>query len=500
MKKNLFLIFCGIILFTIISCVTDDHSSTKNTDIENSTNKGKFTVFYRDSRSQSRGANTIVNYPKGFAILMQKYDSVQKTNLTGLVNSNNTTVNDEKLRQNFILNAVEPYVETRIFSEPIIDDEGNLSVFYPKILDDKVVDVFIAQLSEEETQVHYYLLDKNSFLYNSSIKLFQEDYNLTFRKGNTSTKSSRNGNGGFDCGYGSLPACNLDPVIINPGNGNPPIGGGGGIDWGPEMGGGGCKPHEMCQPPEQNGGGGNNGSGDPCEEAKNENEKSSKLLNEEKIKNRITEMTESIATNKKEKGFSFGIKSNGEYIVSSLMEGTEDNIQLPANATTGSNYYTILGSAHTHPADGFESFSVSDIYLFAQNHQANIDYRNIFVYGAGGGIYSLSIVDRAKFLDFTANYPKSDYYDAVIGWKENSSISIEFKKAFENFYENQKLSDNESFDLAMAHVLNKFNTGVALNKRDANGKFNPLFVNGNSENSTYSKSTDCNLKKGKYEK
>lgn len=250
-----YLLILFVSFLTIIGCSTDDEIIEVTQKIEENQ---KFYIFSNPSNIQNKGVQ-INDYAKGFAITMQKYDSVQKTNITGLVNTQNTFSNNAKLRQNFINEAIEPYVETRIHSENIIDEYGNISVFYPKIFNNKVQDIFIAQISESETLIKYYILNKDSNIYNNTVKLFQEKYDFIFL--NKISKLLNKTNSGFDeCGFEGLPSCDLGTVIITPGGGS---GGNGTIFWTPgggaiDIGGGGCKPHEMCLAPPSDGGGGSN--------------------------------------------------------------------------------------------------------------------------------------------------------------------------------------------------------------------------------------------------
>lgn len=251
-----YLLILFVSFLAIIGCSTDDEIIVPTQKIEKNQ---KFYIFSNPSNIQNKGVQ-INDYAKGFAITMQKYDSVQKTNITGLVNTQNTFSNNAKLRQNFINEAIEPYVETRIHSENIIDKYGNISVFYPKIFNNKVQDIFIAQISEDETLIKYYILNKDSNIYNNTVKLFQEKYDFIFL--NKISKLLNKTNSGFEeCGFEGLPSCDLGTVIITPGGG----GGNGTIPWSPgggatDIGGGGCKPHEMCSaPPSDGGGSGDNG-------------------------------------------------------------------------------------------------------------------------------------------------------------------------------------------------------------------------------------------------
>ncbi|MBS1631011.1 MAG: hypothetical protein JST10_00405 [Bacteroidetes bacterium] len=50
------------------------------------------------------------------------------------------------------------------------------------------------------------------------------------------------------------------------------------------------------------------------------------------------------------------------------------------------------------------------------------------------------------------------------------------KKYFEIKFKNNLNKTNLSYEMAMAAVLSQYNAGVTLNKKDANGNFNPIVV------------------------
>ena len=64
-------------------------------------------------------------------------------------------------------------------------------------------------------------------------------------------------------------------------------------------------------------------------------------------------------------------------------------------------------------------------------------------------------------------------------WNRNSVIGKAFlaaKKYFEELYESYPENIHLAYEKAMAAVLNQFQTGVTLNKKDAAGNFKPIIV------------------------
>lgn len=464
-------------LFLAYSCVSEeDMIQTEKIEQEKKT----FAIFSQSSNIQGKSSRTTIDYPSGFSFLMQRYDSLHKTNISGLINSTNKTVWNKKTKQHIFVEGSEFYVETRLHSQLIEEENGDKWVVFPKLNQRTVVGLTIALLKTKETEVYFYRLKEEGKFYFETVKLFQDRVKV-----NVANKTS---GGDFLCGL--YDTCNLDEVIITP---NPPKSGPTLLTYYYEdENGGGCGDFINCPTPEGGGGGGYNPTNEnPCEEIKKENEKSKNILNQSQIKDKINEMTKSIASDKVEKGFSFGVKTNGSYIASSVQVGNSSNINLPSNSPAGADY-TITGSVHTHPSDGFDSFSPADFYEFANSYSANNSFRTIFVYASNSTVYSLTITNPDQLKNFMNNYPKSEYFDSNTNfWIKSSSIGIDFRKAYDDFYGVQNLTSDLAFALANSYVLAKHNVGIAISKQDTNGNFNTLFVN--EKDSNYNQTTNCNL-------
>ncbi|WP_313096698.1 hypothetical protein [Empedobacter sp.] len=440
-KYLLFFISC---LFIANSCTNDDQLievQTKNNEVKN-----KFSVFYKNNNTQARGGDLSINYPKGFAILLQKYDSVQQTNLSGLVNTSNEIIWDRNLRQNFIKNASEPYVETRIFSQTMVNNKGDISLIFPKIFNNQVIDLIVAELHDEETQVHFYILDENSILYQSSIQLFQERFENTFLK-----KNAKSANGGFDCGYGTLPPCNLDgPIIVGGGDS-----GGGFCCWGGgnggEIGGGGCPKYDMCVVPDTGGAdpgnpNENTNNDSPCEKAKSigKNNKTIDLM-----KNNLKPKT----SDNKEYGYVLVEENN--IIHEFPVEGktNDKGIDLYINGK-------IDGFIHSHYTGLLSVFSLDDIFGIAFLYKnGNIYNTSTFALGivtASNTQYILVIDNISKFTSFTESI--------MIDNQINETALSDYEYFFKNMYSitpENNLSTNEN---NFIDFLEKSNTGLKVLK------------------------------------
>ena len=70
-------------------------------------------------------------------------------------------------------------------------------------------------------------------------------------------------------------------------------------------------------------------------------------------------------------------------------------------------------------------------------------------------------------------------------WNKYSEIGKAFDLAqeyYKELYKNNANKNNLAYEMAMAVVLNEFNTGVVLHKKDLNGHFQPLIINTTTPN------------------
>ncbi|WP_407490338.1 hypothetical protein [Elizabethkingia anophelis] len=255
MKKRLLCIpLCGIVAMSLSSCRSEDTIVQQTQNKEASKNFAVFTP---------KKAGETIDYAKGFAYLMQRYDKLQKTNLSGINNKHiigNLNASTEKNAS--IFQDTESYVEFSVRSQVITEENGDKWVVYPKIKENKVIALVVATLTEKGTYVKYDTFKAPHEWFNKNVLTFQEAINRLYNKENSLSLSASVRDvapiagssrcvkipNGYDCG--------IDGVIIN---GGKPAGGGSGGGGGenPEPGtGGGCGPHEDCSAPEDLGGSG----------------------------------------------------------------------------------------------------------------------------------------------------------------------------------------------------------------------------------------------------
>jgi len=241
-------------LFIINSCSTDDTLI----EITQKEEKKAFASFSEENNKSYKTSNIDYQYALKFSYLLQRYDSLHNTNVSGLVNSINTVKYNKLTKQNFIIENKDFYVETRMYSKLVEESNGNKWIVFPKIQNNRISSFLIGLLSKNKTEVNFYTFDDNSDFYKNNITAYQDRYNTIIN----SSKQNKTSSGGFDCGTDDLEPCNLEGPIItpNPGSGGPIWPGGGG-----ETGGGGCEIYQDCDNTYNPDSGGDNGSSsNPC--------------------------------------------------------------------------------------------------------------------------------------------------------------------------------------------------------------------------------------------
>jgi hypothetical protein len=157
---------------------------------------------------------------------------------------------------------------------------------------------------------------------------------------------------------------------------------------------------------------------------------------------------------------------------------TGDDTSITINPSYNPNTQAMAGSLHTHPSSGRSAQSPNDIYSLIQSQFENKSrVKGNFVAAANGSIFAVTVTDgnlAATFLNTIGQNLEGR------AWKPSSDIGKAFDAAFEHFKTENKTDPNKNnlaYEMAMATVINQFNTGVTLCKRDAtSGKFVPLVV------------------------
>ncbi|WP_185147009.1 hypothetical protein, partial [Chryseobacterium echinoideorum] len=233
----------------------------------------------------------------------------------------------------------------------------------------------------------------------------------------------------------------------------------------------------------------------PCEKILQNNIKAKEFLLKPKASGRIAEVKTGIANNANEKSFSLGVDNNGNEQVTNIFEdfsGTQTNI------VAQSPNFKINAGVHTHSPGGAAPPSATDIYSFMKANKINSEFTLYYTISYDGNDYVFSIVDLYKFKNFATTYPENEYTDSEYGtWKYGNVIGDSFYSIF-RYFKAQGKSKNESFELATAYILKKYNFGVGLSKKDGNGDFKPIFLEeqqdpNNPKKKIFNKTENCNL-------
>ncbi|MCL1671473.1 hypothetical protein [Elizabethkingia ursingii] len=254
MKKRLLCIpLLGILAMSLSSCRSEDTivQQTQNKEVAKN-----FAVF------TPKKAGETIDYAKGFAYLMQRYDKLQKTNLSGFNNKHiigNLSATTEMSAS--IFQDTESYVEFNIHSQAITEENGDKWMVFPKINGNKVIALVTATLTQNRTYVKYQTFGESNEWFSRNVVAFQEALN---RFQNKTRALTLNANinpmaaGGAGCYWNGREYIGCEIEGVNISGGKPSSGGsGGGGGENPEPGsGGGCAPHEDCAAPEDLGGSG----------------------------------------------------------------------------------------------------------------------------------------------------------------------------------------------------------------------------------------------------
>lgn len=387
MTKKLSLFLLGGFLLLLLGCRHDLEQMDKVSTSESKAQK--FSIFNFDKKTQ----RTPFDYAGAFAFLAQRYDSINHTNITGLVNTSNEVVYDSIKKQRFISSATEAYIEFRIHSQTVFEDNGDIWVVFPKIENNAVKELVVASLEEDETKVYYYRFDRFTDFHKENIEKFREVYAKYFHQ----AKSSSTGKMGVMsvCGTGVRPDCAIEEIVLpRPSKGGSKGGSGAwyGGDDGESAGGGGCGPHEMCAPPNGEGGGSYNpipvNNTDPCANIKKS------VVDNPKMKEPLKKLFE-----KSKQSGEQGFKVKADGTTTKMIDGGAHSVNL--GDMTG-----YAGAYHNHTPNGIKMQSIPDIIgIFEQivNRDINVDVSSVFA-GMVGTEVCPSCADGYKRYNYVISF------------------------------------------------------------------------------------------------
>lgn len=173
-----------------------------------------------------------------------------------------------------------------------------------------------------------------------------------------------------------------------------------------------------------------------------------------------------------EHSVTFGTDANGNTTASSMTSCTS-----PSNCTVNTSWPGAFADLHNHPDD--QPPSPGDLYGLVSINQNNNNYNTRMVITPDGSVFALVIIDINLASTFVSNYPKEqignyppDFPDPIFTDFDNAKIQLQMQ-GFNNLIAEQ---------MAMAFVLDKYNSGIALLKQDGNGNFKRLRTQENTAN------------------
>jgi hypothetical protein len=182
----------------------------------------------------------------------------------------------------------------------------------------------------------------------------------------------------------------------------------------------------------------------------------------------IATLTSSYTT---ERSISYG-KSHATGQLTTTPVSVSTSVDVSNTAVTDPNI-DIEGSIHTHNNNGFAPPSAGDIIMLANaNSNYNPGFKTSYIIAQNGAQYALLVIDETKAAEFyNANF---ENYSQNIGWSEGTTIGDYFWAIVRQLINEDHKTEAEARELAQAHILTEFNSGIALMKADEEGNFHEI--------------------------
>lgn len=463
MKNKFIAMLVGIFLIPI-ACRTE----TDYVDKEEA--RQPFAVFSTTSnnnvayRKNSKTGSDQIDYASGFAYLLQRHDSIHHKNNTGLVNSTNETTWDDELKQHFIKKSSSAFIEFRIKSQTVVQENQDKWVVFPKIENGKVIDLVGVVLSDSETDVRYYYIDRESEFYKDNVSLFQEKYNKYFTKSNRTTANRDAADRDID----EVTLTHINRPWWDTGKQSSK-----GDDA--SAGGGKCGEYNDCKKDDR---GGSGGGGEkpqdrnPCEKIKKQNESTNYKIKLNEY-NKASNFSE-----KKEKGF-YETKDGWFYsLEQSQSTSSSDGLKFPISSDIKGYTHTHLNDYETGKTDDsgnpeerqpIRMFSPADVNALMElaKLQSNGNYGDLYgVMLSSSGNYTIKFTGTAA--DIKTGFDTQEWRNSYRDFIKNENGSLE--KKFLRFL-SEKMGVN----------------GISLFKNNSDGKTQKKSLSSNNNVQT----TDC---------
>jgi len=155
-----------------------------------------------------------------------------------------------------------------------------------------------------------------------------------------------------------------------------------------------------------------------------------------------------------------------------------------------------FASAHTHPIDTYPMPSVGDIYSLATYNAQYPTYTTAYVISSDGSTTALIVTDAQKLANFLTTYPPATNQNGA-DWAATSPMGIDVNDAVSNLDPVGQVgspANDVAWRTAQAFVLDKYDTGLTMVMKNADGTFSEVHyvkVTDAQGNSSYKK-YNCN--------
>lgn len=195
---------------------------------------------------------------------------------------------------------------------------------------------------------------------------------------------------------------------------------------------------------------------DPCTKALQGSTKASDFGQNPKFSNAKQGILNAFAQNGGENGVGFGSNiSNGPIDATGVQQLN------PTQGTINNPYAYPTADFHNHPTNSPPS--AGDVYSMMFYHNQNNSFQTRYIVTPNGTVYALVITNANAFADFLQQYPP-----------QNTQYGPIFPTALNDEYNDIFTYYNGTQEMAMAYMLDKYNTGIALTKMDGSSNFKKL--------------------------
>ncbi len=198
---------------------------------------------------------------------------------------------------------------------------------------------------------------------------------------------------------------------------------------------------------------------DPCTEAKAGAAAATLFAKDSLYHLALANIKNAYALDMKEHCISFGKDAAGNFIASSISNGSATSGKVPAIANA-------FADLHNHPNN--LPPDAGDFYGLINMIKNNPNYKTRFVLTLDGTAYALIVTDIKNALTFIQNTPPQP--PAFAGGPPGFPVTITDEAR------EMKYKYNCTDEMVLAFILEKYNTGVSLLKQNGNGVFNNVIT------------------------